>query len=97
VSILLQTGKDRQAMDTIVRFSELAQSLVRVVSSVLPADEAKRIGGVDVQEFYQELNGILSELLQAFESKDTVLIGDLMEYEVAPRLEKLHQVLEELV
>jgi len=35
ISILLQTGKDRQAMDTMVRFSELSQSLVRLVASVL--------------------------------------------------------------
>jgi hypothetical protein len=89
VSILLQTGKDRQAMDTIVRFSELSQNLVRLVSSISPESE-------DLQGFYRELGGVLSELLEAFESKDSVLIGDLMEYEVAPRLEHLRTLLREL-
>ena len=49
-----------------------------------------------LQAFYQELNGVLSELLEAFAAKDSVLIGDLMEYEIAPRLEQLRTFLQEL-
>jgi hypothetical protein len=89
VSVLLQTGKDRQAMDTIVRFSELSENLLRLVSSISPGNE-------DLQAFYRELGGVLSELLEAFEARDSVLIGDLMEYEVAPRLERLRALLQEL-
>jgi hypothetical protein len=100
ISILLQTGKDRQAMDTMVRFSELSQSLIRLVASVLTdsVDPSKQVtvGGMGLQDFYQELNGILSELLEAFDANDSVLIGDLMEYEVAPRLEQLRIFLQEV-
>jgi hypothetical protein len=91
ISILLQTGRDRQAMDTIVRFSELSQSLVRLVASIFPENSNK-----DLESFYHELNGVLSELLEAFDAKDSVLIGDLMEYEIAPRLERLRSILQEL-
>jgi hypothetical protein len=91
ISILLQTGKDRQAMDTIVRFSELSQSLVRLVASIFPDNSNE-----DLETFYEELNGVLSELLEAFDAKDSVLIGDLMEYEIAPRLERLRKLLQEL-
>jgi hypothetical protein len=87
-------------MDTMVRFSELSQSLVRLVASVLPdsADPGKQltVGGMSLQDFYQELNGILDELLEAFDANDSVLIGDLMEYEVAPRLEQLRTFLQEV-
>jgi hypothetical protein len=100
ISILLQTGKDRQAMDTMVRFSELSQSLVRLVASIFPegTEQEKRlqVGDTSLQEFYRKLNAVLSELLEAFDAKDSVLIGDLMEYEVAPRLEQLHAFLQEL-
>jgi len=100
ISILLQTGKDRQAMDTMVRFSELSQSLVRLVASVLAnsADPGKQVtvGGMGLQDFYRDLNGILTELLEAFHANDSVLIGDLMEYEVAPRLEQLRTFLQEV-
>ena len=92
ISILLQTGKDKQAMDTIVRFSELSQNLVRLVASIFPENSNK-----DLQDFYKELGGVLSELLEAFEAKDSVLIGDLMEYEIAPRMERLRTILQELV
>jgi len=92
ISILLQTGKDRQAMDTIVRFSELSQNLARLLASVFPDN-----GNKDLQSFYQDLGNVLSELLEAFEAKDSVLIGDLMEYEIAPRLERLRSMLQELV
>ena len=100
ISILLQTGKDRQAMDTMVRFSELSQSLVRLVASVLAnsADPGKQVtvGGRGLQDFYRDLNRILTELLEAFHANDSVLIGDLMEYEIAPRLEQLRTFLQEV-
>jgi len=91
ISILLQTGKDRQAMDTVVRFSELSQNLVRLVASIFPDNSNENL-----QSFYKELNSVLSELLEAFEAKDSVLIGDLMEYEIAPRMEQLRNHLQEL-
>jgi hypothetical protein len=91
ISILLQTGKDKQAMETIVRFSELSQNLVRLTASIFPENSNQ-----DLQDFYKELGGVLSELLEAFEAKDSVLIGDLMEYEIAPRLERLQTIVQEL-
>ena len=50
----------------------------------------------DALHFKEELNKILKELLEAFAAKDSVLIGDLMEYEIAPRLEQLRAFLQEL-
>jgi hypothetical protein len=78
-------------MDTIVRFSELSQTLVRLVASIFPDNSNEKL-----QAFYQDLNSVLSELLEAFAAKDSVLIGDLMEYEIAPRLEQLRTFLQEL-
>ncbi len=90
VAVLLQTGKDRQAMETIIRFSELSQCLVRIFSSLkLTAKNHSRIGGKSFDTFFTELNLMLEELLEAFNHQDSVLIGDLLEYEIAPRLEEL--------
>jgi len=90
MSILLQTGRNRQAMEVMLRFSELLQDLVRVVGREL--GEAP-IGDKTLPEFYKELNGVLGELIEAFQARDSVLIGDLMEYEVAPRLQALRSFL----
>lgn len=93
VSVLLQTGQDRVAMEHIIRFSDLAQSLLRVFanlkSSLTTNLDTLTISGKTSEDFYNELNSILKELIEAFQAKDSVLIGDLLEYEIAPRLEAL--------
>ena len=49
-----------------------------------------------LERFFSDLNRILTELIEAFEAKDSVLIGDLLEYEVTPRLEGLERLTEAL-
>lgn len=41
-----------------------------------------------VKEFHDDLNGYLLEATQALKSRDSVLLGDLLEYELAPRADK---------
>ncbi|MBI9105219.1 MAG: hypothetical protein JEZ04_00650 [Spirochaetales bacterium] len=93
ISVLLQTGKDREALNSIIKFSELSQKILRIYPLL------KNNGIIDIEnitideknfsEYYVDLNDILSELLEAFTANDSVLIGDLLEYEVAPRIESL--------
>ncbi len=93
VSILLQSGKDRQAMEYVVRFSDLTQRFFRIITAL--GDYGKiefsnlMIEGKKSMDFYHELRDILSQLLDAFTAQDSVLIGDLLEYEIAPRIEIL--------
>ena len=93
VSVLLQTGRDREAMESIIRFSELSQTLIRIIAGLretLPSEDRHLIiAGKDFEEFYLELYKVLKDLIEAFRVQDSVLIGDLMEYEIAPRLEDL--------
>ena len=100
VSVLLQTGKDRDAMEHVVRFSDLTGSLLRVFSHlcrVYSLDiNTLTVEGKSSRDFYADLIAILRELLQAFEAKDAVLIGDLLEYEIAPRVEALIKLSENL-
>lgn len=93
VSLLLQTGKDRKAMETIIRFTELNENMIRVFLNLKKSRrkelEELTIDGMSLEEFYTELNTILKELVEAFHAQDSVLIGDLLEYEIAPRLESI--------
>ncbi|MDR3201210.1 MAG: hypothetical protein LBT68_07095 [Spirochaetales bacterium] len=87
VPVLLQSGKDREAMQNILSYTELALKAVRILS--------QRSGGQeDSREFCKELNGVLNDLTSAFEARDSVLIGDLFEYEIAPRTDRLAELLE---
>ncbi len=86
VSVLLASGKDRQAMEAVVTFSDLMQRLLGILP-FLPPDQER-------QKLFGELNGVLRDLLAAFDARDLVLIGDLFEYEVAPRVDRLVPLLQ---
>jgi len=93
VSILLQTGRDKEAMGSIIDFAEISEKLIRLYRVLKDQGytrfEETRIDDQSFSDFYKALNGVFLELEEAFNSRDSVLIGDLLEYEVAPRTEKL--------
>jgi hypothetical protein len=86
VSLLLQTGRDKPAMEIVIRFTDIVQSLMDVLPFLAPDPERARL--------LSELTPVLRELVAAFGSRDSVLIGDLLEYEVAPRMEKIAPLLD---
>ena len=100
ISVLLQTGKDREALSSIIKFSELSQKVLRIYpvlqSGGIVDLESIEIDGNSFSGYYNDLNAILTELIEAFTANDSVLIGDLLEYEVAPRIESLINALEHL-
>lgn len=90
VSILLQTGQDQKAMGLIITLTELLQKILRIISifdtdNIFINDESYDIFSVN-------LNSILNELAEAFDARDSVLIGDLLEYEISPKLILLSNV-----
>jgi len=92
VSLLLQTGKDREAMAAVVRFTELLGKVIRIVPYVYESNPAIRervTDGKSLADVTGDLNRFLNELVDAFTAQDSVLIGDLLEYEVAPRVQQV--------
>ncbi len=86
VSVLLQTARDRDAMSVVIAFTDTAQALIELLPFLPPDPERGRL--------IVELTPFLRELVGAFDAKDSVLIGDLLEYEVTPRVQKLLPLLE---
>jgi hypothetical protein len=86
VSVLLQTGRDKAAMEIVIRFADVVQSVLGLIPFLPPDPNRARMLG--------ELRPFLRDLVSAFDAKDSVLIGDLLEYEITPRIEKLAPVLE---
>lgn len=87
--VLLQTGKDERAMKAIFLFIEIFNKVIRLVPELEGRGldtKALRIVGESLPEFYASFNDVLRRLSSAFEDRDSVLIGDLAEYEVAPRM-----------
>ncbi|MDR2608701.1 MAG: hypothetical protein LBC57_09950 [Treponema sp.] len=87
-----QTGKDRQATETIQIFSAAAEKIMRIYA-ILKVEGydlvSRRVEDKTLPEYLEEFNTALRELLAAYEAKDVVLAGDIAEYELAPRLTRL--------
>ena len=94
----MQTGKDRRAMETMRLFSGIAEKLFRLLSALKQrglADGDIGIGGRPAKQFIDDFSAAIGELLGAYNAHDTVLTGDLAEYEMSPRLLKLYDAVAE--
>lgn len=96
--VLLQTGKDERAMKAVLLFIETFNKAIRILPELKRAgiDVASLlVDGQALPDFYSSLNEVLRKLSTAFEDKDSVLIGDLAEYEVVPRMTSFFATMEE--
>jgi hypothetical protein len=84
----IQTGKDSRAAQTIQLFSGVSEKILRILNQL-------EIQGYlsDKKPFSAvigEFGNLVKELLEAYEKHDTILVGDLGEYEAAPKLRELY-------
>jgi len=91
----IQTGRDAVAAQTIQIFAAVSEKIIRIfrqldsqgyLSVVKPEDENEKPLATLITGF----GNILEELLEAYEKNDSVLVGDLTEYEASPKLKKLY-------
>lgn len=87
VPVLLQTGEGGDAMRRLAGFTGLLERLVYLYPLYLRALEQESRTGEKPD--LEELNGILEELVSALGEEDSVLVGDLVEYEVVPKVEEV--------
>jgi hypothetical protein len=85
----IQTGKDGRASQTIQVFSGLTEKILRIskqlnIQGYFTGDENF------FSNMINDFSEVLKELLDAYEKRDTVLIGDLAEYEASPKLKELY-------
>jgi hypothetical protein len=96
----MQTGKDQRAAETVQLFSQMGEKLFRIFfiqkSEGLSLD-ALTIDDLPARGFIKEFNAILEELSSAYKNHDTILVGDIAEYELAPRLVKLYTALKDVL
>nr|AGS53150.1 hypothetical protein [uncultured bacterium contig00060] len=88
----IQTGKDSRAAQTIQIFSGIAEKVLRILWQLdiqgyllIKTDDEKSFTKI-VGEFGE----LVKQLLDAYERNDTVLVGDIAEYEASPRLQELY-------
>ena len=94
ISINLQTGKDSQVNKTIVDFADIFAAFCQTVTifSAFPDEfNATKIEDKSILDFLTEFSPLLNDFMDAFEQKDTVMLGDLSEYEILPRLSQIKE------
>lgn len=93
----LQSGAEKEAMkniQVIIGTLESIVALLQVVKTTFSLDYNNiYFDNKSIEEFNKELKEILNEMVGAMENRDTVLIADLIEYELSPRLEKYIEIL----
>ena len=92
----IQTGKDFEAARTISIFSAVAEKIFRIFN-ILKSDDYSAgeitVNDMPITAYIGEFGAVLKELLDAYKQGDTVLVGDLAEYEMAPRLRALYSAM----
>ena len=97
IPVLLQTGEDSRVMEAIHSFAgdfeSLCQSLP-LLNTISERDTATiLVEDIPLEQYPAQLTPLLGELIEAIKANDTVLIGDISEYELAPKVQSLATVL----
>ncbi|MBR5401472.1 MAG: hypothetical protein IK102_06645 [Treponema sp.] len=100
VPVSLQSGKTKEVSESIKTVAESIDQFCHVaaLASLFPQDFGNaQIDGKNFTEFFNEFAPVLKDFELALQNNDTVLIGDLSEYEICPRLKAISQSLQKLV
>ena len=87
----IQTGKDGQAAQTVQIFSSVAEKIFRIFNVLKAGREQTGLSG-NISEF----GTVVKEMMTAYQQHDTVMVGDLAEYELAPRLRMLYTAIQNM-
>ena len=95
----MQTGKDASAAETIQLFSRMGEKLFRIL--FIFKSEGLIIGGFTIDNmpalnFLEEFKNALVEISGAYRDQDTVLAGDIAEYELSPRILRFFEALKSI-
>ncbi len=90
IPVLLQSNKDNEASAIVMQFVDQFDAIHQLMYffSLFPNRFSSfTIGNKTVAEYLQDFTPILQEFEESLISRDTVLTGDLAEYEIVPRLQ----------
>ena len=99
IPVALQSGKNKEVGEAIKKVADSIDQFCHVaaLASLFPEDfKNTLINGMQFTQFFEDFSPILKDFEQALQNNDTVLIGDLSEYEICPRLKSISESLEKI-
>lgn len=97
IPVLFQTGEDQKAMELIRALASVIEKSIGLFivfkeTLDLYLDDYVESAG-SFEDFFNTITELLKELMSAIENNDTVMMGDLVEYEFIPNLEEIKKIL----
>lgn len=92
VPSLFINGKGNEANNSIKKLADAIDQFCHVaaLASLFPDTfNTTKIGDKNFTQFFEDFSPILTDFENALASNDTVLVGDLCEYEICPRLHEM--------
>ena len=99
VPVELQTGKNKTAIESIKNLADSIDQFCHVaaLASLFPETFNKTsIEDKSFNDFFADFSPILQDFEEALQNNDSVLIGDLSEYEICPRLRSISEALKQI-
>ncbi len=95
ISVQFQNGQDKAAIAAVKKLADTVDSFCHVatLSGLFPAKfGCLTIDGKTILDFFEDFAPILTEFEQALQNSDSVLMGDLAEYEISPRIDSITEM-----
>lgn len=99
VPTLYINGKGQEANDSIKKLADSIDQFCHIatLASLFPETFTNtKIEDKTFNEFFKDFSPILNDFQDALQNNDTVLVGDLCEYEICPRLKEIASALKKL-
>ncbi|MDR1839947.1 MAG: hypothetical protein LBQ93_10245 [Treponema sp.] len=92
IALDIQTGKEGRAAQTIQIFSSIAEKILRIIKqlNIQGYLSQKTDDDKPFNQTIGEFGGLIKDLHEAYERRDTILVGDIAEYEASPKLQELY-------
>lgn len=99
IPVDFQNGKATNVTSSIKELADTIDDLCHIAALATLFPETftnTTIDGKNFNDFFQEFSPILLDYEKALQANDTVLIGDLSEYEICPRLQAISEALKNI-
>lgn len=99
ISLQFQNGQDKKALVTVTQLADTVDYFCKAtaLSTLFPEKFADmNIDGVAIQDFFGDFMAILTDFEEAFKKSDSVMLGDLAEYEITPRIESIISMIDSI-
>ena len=99
ISLQFQNGQDKKALVTVTLLADTVDYFCKAtaLSTLFPEKFADmNIDGVAIQDFFGDFMTILTDFEEAFKNSDSVMLGDLAEYEITPRIESIISMIDSI-